>query len=212
MTAHMLRALKSNMDYRKNIESVFGRHAFDHALFYQYEKALRFELSVSGSAIEMFTTAWGKAETILSEVFSKDSDLYACWSFYGASRYLSSLSVFREITECGIKIPKLNESWCEADEDDSNSFRHFLLFKISSSTAKNWLWGALAQDLGIRPRIVGKVHLVDLENKIIAHPYDDRGMDIYSPDSGLMQNLFDQFNSYLLDYDRDVMESAFGAL
>ncbi|WP_346837023.1 DUF3885 domain-containing protein [Microbulbifer sp. SAOS-129_SWC] len=200
------------MEYRKNIERVFGNHAFDHALFYQYEKALRFELSVSGSAIEMFTTAWRKAEAILSDVLSEDNDLYACWSFYGARTYLSSLSVFREIAGCGIKIPKLNENWCEVDEDDSDYFRHFLLFKISSSTAKSLLWGALAQDLGIRPRIVGKVHLVNLESQILVHPYDDRGMDIYSTDAKLMQNLFDRFNSYLLDYDRDIMEGVYGTL
>lgn len=205
-------ALKSTMEYRKNIESVFGNHAFDHALFYQYEKALRFELSVSGSAIEMFTAAWKKAEEILSGVFVDDGDQYACWSFYGSGSYLSSLSAFRELSECGVKIPKLHDSWSEVDEEDSNYFRHFLLFKISSSTAKNLIWGALAQDLGIRPRIVGKVHLVNLERNILIHPYDDRGMDIYSTDTKSMKSLFDRFNHYLLDYDRERMEGVYGAL
>jgi hypothetical protein len=200
------------MEYRKNIEAVFGNHAFDHALFYQYEKALRFELSVSGSAIEMFTTAWNKAEQILAGTINDNDDLYACWSFYGASTYLSSLSAFREVTGCGVVIPKFHESWSEVDEEDSDYFRHFLLFKISSSTAKNFIWGALAQDLGIRPRIVGKVHIVNLKNKVLVHPYDDRGMDLYSTDLELMKKKFYQFNNYLLDYDREKMEGVYGAL
>ena len=164
----------STMEYRKNVESIFGRHAFDHALFYEYDKALRFELSISGSAVEMFTTAWEKAKELLSGIFCEDDVIYACWSFYGSGSYLASLSSFREIRDCGIVVPKLNESWSVV-EDDDDYFRHFLLFKISMPVVKNVLWGALAQDLGIRPRIVGKMHLVNLNKKVLIHPYDDRG-------------------------------------
>ena len=77
---------------------------------------------------------------------------------------------------------------------------------------KNVLWGALAQDLGIRPRIVGKMHLVNLNKKVLIHPYDDRGVDIYSPDNKFMGNLFKKYNGYLLDYDRAKMNSVYGTI
>jgi hypothetical protein len=42
--------------------------------------------------------------------------------------------------------------------------------------------------------------------------YDDRGMDVVGPDRSRLTELYRRYNDYLLDYDREIMDSVYGAL
>lgn len=43
-------------------------------------------------------------------------------------------------------------------------------------------------------------------------PYNDRGMDIVGPNHKLLSYLYGKFNDYLLDHDRDVMDTVFAKM
>jgi len=53
------------MSIREKIENEFEEKSLDHALFFKYETGLHFELSEGKSYIEMFVSAYKKAEKIL---------------------------------------------------------------------------------------------------------------------------------------------------
>ncbi|MDO8331637.1 MAG: DUF3885 domain-containing protein [Fluviicoccus sp.] len=196
------------MKLKDSIEKIFGKTAFDHGIFYNYDYGLRFELSESGDPIGMFTVAYPKAMEIAQEALKNSSEIQICWTFYGGGNHLSSLSAFKEFFDLGIKIPEDREIWAEKDEEDL--FRHFILFTVPKKYLKNVIWGALAQDLDIRPRVVGSLYIYCLTTEILLHPYDDRGMDLIAPNKEYAKDLFIKFNHYLLDYDRAAMESAYG--
>ncbi len=192
---------------RKEVQSVFGGSAFEHGLFYLYEDALRFELSVSGSPFDMFLCAMDKAQILCNEVFADSSSFGVCLSFYGGKTLLSALSLFKDVKDCGLEIPKGSECWCNPTPQEGN-YRHFVLFTVPRSSLTSVLWGAIAQDLGVRPRIRGSLYLFSLEKTVLANPYDDRGMDIISPDRQPLNRLYHKYNSWLLDYDRKAMDDA----
>lgn len=197
---------------RTEVQATFGTKAFDHGIFYLHEGSLRFELSVSGSPIEMFDRALNKAKSLCGEIFDEGAPIGVCLSFYGGRNFLSALSFFKELNDLGISIPKSSECWRVPDPEEDNFYRHFILYEAPYSSLISLLWGALAQDLGIRPRIKGDTYILSLNKPVLIHPYDDRGMDIICPESHQLTGLYQKYNSWLLDYDRDAMDKVHGGL
>ncbi len=201
---------------REAAYQIFGRKAFEHALFYVHEQSLRLELSIGGSFIEMFHQAFSKGIEVLDNIFSKQDDLYACISFYGAAGLLTNLSVFKQLDSFDIKLDKLScEIWQEQysqEEDeirDESYFRAFIIFPIDRTKMLSLLWSAVASDFNINPKIGAQIYLFSPELQILVHPYDDRGMDIIGSNYNLKKRLFNDFNDYLLDYDREIMNKHF---
>lgn len=51
--------------------------------------------------------------------------------------------------------------------------------------------------------------LVDLERGVSVNAYDDRGMDVTAIAKETISGLYQQFDKWLLDYDRTRMAEAF---
>ncbi len=198
------------------IADIFGSNALGHALFYHHPHGLRFELSESGdpSYIHMFLQADRKAERIIDFLFTDANNLHVAIGFYsyGDGSFLSSLSTFRSIASCGLKIPKSCHAWRNlgrVDDEEDRRWRTAIAFEIDRNSISQFLWGALARDLSIQPRLTCDVYLFDLELGILAHPYDDRGMDVIGNNLGVLRSAYAKFDRYLLDYDREIMRERF---
>ena len=163
---------------KESIESVFGQKALDHALFYENEGSLRFELSEGGSYAEMFIQAYTKASEILGAVFEEQKDAHACLGFYGEKTLLSNLSVFRDIRDCQITIPKSECEIWQGIEPEEELLRTYIAFPVQKDDIPKLLWSALAADLGVKPRANCDVYLFSIKQEVLVHPYDDRGMDV----------------------------------
>lgn len=195
---------------RDEIHRVFGAHALDWGLFYANAPALRFELSGSDSYIEMFTRAWDRAREILAVVFAETAELTVVLSDAGGGRMLAHLSSFRALRDCEIELPRPYEVWTETTGPEwENLDRVFLAFTGGRELLNRLLWGVLANEIGIRPRLPSQLYLADLQRGILAHPYDDRGMDVIGPNHTLLRELYTRFDAYLLDYDRERMAGYF---
>ncbi|MCD4484228.1 DUF3885 domain-containing protein [Chromobacterium vaccinii] len=186
-----------------------GPNAFEHALFYKHQDAIRFELSAEGSYIDMFIEALSKAELIINDVFSASNDLQVCVSSYYSDSPFELRAVLRELKMCEISIPCERDYWVSADPESDRSYRVFVIFSISKSDIRKIIWGAVAMDLGIKPSIRGSVYIYSLTNGVLAHPYDDRGMDIIG-DTAILSELYRKYNAFLLEYDREAMDASFG--
>ncbi len=203
--------------YQSQIAQIFGEKALNHGLFYLYPYSLRVELSGSNSYIQMFLRAYERSQAIISFGLGDRQNITICLSFYGGTSLIGKLSVFRSLRSCSITIPKTAEIWQiqqptdPADEWMGDLMRTFICFEIKFSQVDLFLWGTLANELGIRPRSNCRLHLLDLERQILFHPYDDRGMDIIGNDRVLMQQIYLRFNNWLLDYDRSTMDAFFNS-
>lgn len=201
---------------QQEVYRMFGKQAFEHGIFYLYEDSLRFELSIGGSFIEMFHQALSKGMEILNDVFSETDDLQACLTFYGVKGLLGNLSIFKNLEALGIQLDKsVSNIWQEEiakdDEfyDEYWKFKTFVMFPINKNKMLKLLWSAMASDFGIKPKVNASVYLFSPKLQILAHPYDDRGMDIIGNNFDEKKRIFDKFNHYLLDYDREMMNKSF---
>jgi Domain of unknown function (DUF3885) len=194
---------------RDELHRVFGRDGLELGLFYRHAPALRFELSLGGSYVEMFTQAYDRAREILDAAFAETGELTVVLSQFGGGPPLAHLSGFRSVRRCGVELPRGFEAWTEPTDDEWHPERAFLAFRCGRGEVNGLLWGALAADLGIRPRLECRVHLADAERGILAHPYDDRGMDLIGPNHALLRELYTRFNPWLLDYDCERIDGFF---
>jgi Domain of unknown function (DUF3885) len=55
-------------------------------------------------------------------------------------------------------------------------------------------------------------YLLSLDQQILFHPYDDRGMDIIGNNRVVLEQIYTKFNDWLLDYDRLTMDEYFRAM
>lgn len=192
------------MSIRKKIEDEFGENALNYALFFKYETALRFELSEGKSYIEMFVSAYKKAEKILESAFQGSEKITVCLAYYGEATILDNLSSLKGIEDCQITIEDY-ESW-EKHDSENESQRVFVAFEINKEELTKILWGVLATELGITPQIGCDPYFIDFKNKILANPYDDRGMDIIGENKQLLQELYNKYHEYLLKCNIDDMK------
>ena len=192
---------------------IFGKNSFQHAIFYSNEQCLRFGLSEESeqeSYVRMFTSALQKSTQIIDTVFEKSDELSICLAFSGDG-YLSNFSVFKYLKQLQIKIPEENYKFQEWDIDDESN-RNYLFFKINKSELHKILFGKLGAELGIKPSFWFDVYIYDIELGVLAHPYDDRGMDIVGTNKVMIKNIYKKYHSWLLNYDLKIMREWCGAL
>jgi hypothetical protein len=202
---------QSEIDLPNQIQEIFDGGAFQRPLFYNYGGGLRFELSESGSTVQMFLQAINKATAICADIFDADSEIMTCLSIWiGNSRFSVRPSLLA-LRQLGIKIPRERWHWADpVDEEDSEGWRARVAFQLPASELQSLLWIACASDFPtISPRPQCSVHLFNLAKKILVFPYDDRGMDVVGPNHELLASLYRKHNELLLDHDRDRMRATF---
>ena len=198
------------MSLRDELRRVFGPAALEWGLFYRNAPALRFELSDEGSYIQMFTRAYDRAREIVAAALPGTGELVIILSRPGGGGFLAHLSAFRALRDCGIRVPRAFESWSETTGPEwEHEPRGFLAFTGGREMLIPLLWGAVAADIGIRPRLRCEVYLADLARGILVHPYDDRGMDVVGPDHALLRDLHGRFDAWLQEHDRARMDGFF---
>ena len=192
--------------------AVFGECAFGGGLFYANEPALRFELSRDGTRVEQFTQAYDRAREIARYAFRGSPAFVVVLAWYGEGPPVRHLGVFRSLRACGVRMTRPWSCWTRTwDDGEEPERRTFVAFRADASALDGLLWGALAADLGIRPRLLAAVYLADPDRGVLLYPYDDRGMDAIGPDRALLADLYARFHPYLLAYDLERMRGFFGA-
>lgn len=196
---------------RETLHRVFGPDALRGGLFHHHEGALRFELSDGYRNVLMFTRAYDRARAILDRVFAGSSRVFAIVSLYGEVPPRAHLSTFRALRACGVRLPRSRARWTDVlDGELGPEAWHRVAFEVNADDRLCLLWGALAADLGIRPRLLAPVYLADPGRGVLAYPYDDRGMDLIGPDKALLKEIYAELNAWLLDHDRATMDAYFG--
>lgn len=190
---------------------IFGQKSFQHAIFYANESCLRFGLSEGSefkTRISMFHTALSRATAILDTVFAKADKLSLCIAFYGDT-FLENISQFKALQQLEISPPKdrsIRKEWDAAEALN----RNYIFLTIEKPELHKWLFGKLADELGITPSFGFDLYIYDIDLGVLAHPYDDRGMDLVGTNKALLSKIYNEYHSWLLEYDLDAMKKWFG--
>jgi len=201
------------MNFKKRIEEILGC-SYRFALFYNFPGGLRFELSEGsgGSPLDEVLTALRKATAICDDVFGEEDKILAHLQAFAPASRFGLRKMIRELHVAGIVIPEVRDVWLEAEEDeDEDIYWVSCAFEVPRAKLQNLLWCGITTDFGasLRPNPHCRVYLVNTNQGIVAHPYDDRGMDLISRYTSALAGLYEKHNDLLLDYDRETMRQTF---
>lgn len=192
-----------------HINEQFGPDALGHGLFYSHGPALRFELAGGDVAVDRFSQAYDRARQIAQVACSGSETLtvvLACYHVDGNE----PAALLRSARSCGVDIPAVRDRGTRPPEAASDApARSMVAFEAKPEVIPRLLWGAVAQGLGIRPRLLGDLYLADPTRGVLLHPYDDRGMDVVGPGTDVLAELYSGFAGWLLDYDLERMQAFF---
>ncbi len=99
----------------------------------------------------------------------------------------------------------------EADADEDRVEFLWKSFDLSQALTSReiLLWCNLTYEMAIEPKLPMISYLVDFESGILLHVYDDRGMDVIATNASTLLPIYQEFDSWLLDYDRARMSKIF---
>ena len=189
---------------------IFGRSAFGHNLFSNNKTAIRFELASGETRIERFDTALHRASTVARDIFRDSETLCVCLTYYGKS-FASAKRSFRSLKELEVTV---NRPYFVDREHFDDDFGGDILTRVFFESDLNgvyrMIWGAVGQELGIRPGLWFRLYVFDAVQRVLMHPYDDRGMDILGPNRERMSEIYLKYYDWLLDYNIVEMRERYG--
>jgi hypothetical protein len=182
---------------------------------------LRFELGGEifrnvHEPVPRFIQAFDRARAVADAVFRSSTALWAICGIPGedhpniAARNRAYSKRFAALHSLGFKIPgsPTTPTWTAphphyVDDPEIAEFS-WRAFDLTGERALRdaLIWNSIAYEMEIRPKSPIDSFLVDYEHGLMLHIYDDRGLDVFATDPMTVLSVYQEFNDWLLDYDR----------
>lgn len=191
-------------------------------LFYNWPFSLRFNLQEREVGSESyFKEVLQRTHLIFTDVFQPEDDLLFELVDYRFKKRKLHLGNF--CLQCIDKINRERISFkilrhlYEKDKYD-NYNRALVKCKAKELNVISILKAIAHKDFPGRPPQLGRnewlsskdIYLINLDKKVIFHMYDDRGLDLLTSNKENLVHIYQQYNAWLLDYDRNKMFEIFG--
>lgn len=207
-------------DYMKNH---FDDLVLCPPLFYSWDIGIRFELGDPaidwGERAKYMRQVYDRALGIYKALHAQNDDLYVVTMahFLNVSkgkvnklnlykRFINDKSVLKRLNLD--EIPNIFAEEGEAIPGD-HTYRYSVKCKTHEVRHIPLIKAICNHEVGLKPRIYQRVYFINITTGTIFHIYDDRGCDVISESSSALRPLFDRFNDWILDYDRERINSVF---
>jgi hypothetical protein len=213
------------MKYNKQLDNYLSKNfmglQLKSPLFYNTPVAIRFELggnleSTKGRAaqvnkrvVTLFRELNRSSDAIYVVMFVDSWDEHPIASFekqvhHIFQKYISGMNhnqLDMEEKEFRYKDPD--------ESDDTVTIRYCIKVKVKDLNAEGLLEALTNRGIGIQPTIIGDIFLVNETKNTIFHFYDDRGLDIAAKGKDALRNIYEKYNNWILDYDRNKVDKIF---
>lgn len=202
--------------------SEIGMNELKHPIFYNSPVGIRFEIGgaesvyLNGKSSENYivnpayiSAAFDRAKAIYTNLPHKPNIL----RIDGYPDESSVQKVTQSICEAG-NMPQPHEQvvkpfkW-EEDDDTLSQLQLYWDLERILFTPDRLLQEVIKADIGGYNGFVSNVYFADTHNCILFHLYDDRGADLLATDKELIRPIYEKFNSWILDYDREKIDVIF---
>ncbi len=175
------------------------------------------ELSNQDAPAPRFVQALSRSRAICDAVFAQTRQLWAIVTTYrdNSTDFFAPVDdAFEVLFKIGFKSSAAHEWNAALNPDDPDEHERDFVWRAFDITADipsrdALLWCSLAYEMPVQPKCPVIVYLVDSERGILFHVYDDRGMDVIALSAATLLPHYEEFDGWLLDYDRDRMKAAF---
>ncbi|MFP7733415.1 DUF3885 domain-containing protein [Priestia aryabhattai] len=209
------------------LEKYFRGLILRPALFYSWKYSIRFEISdplipyydkqylkqAFHRSIKLFDKTFGEEDEILfiTDVHSIKKDIFL---------RKRPLNVYSKYVKDKKRLYQLNHQLLTSvfqEEDDQSVTHRFALSCKKKELKYTQLLKAISYEDFAHPSTILKnnsksgydIYFVNLSKKIIFHLYDDRGCDILASNKEAIFFLYEEYNHWILDYDREGVDLLF---
>jgi len=199
------------------LDEKFPNLKIEKPLFYNWSIGLRFEIGQDELEVsdEYFHAAHERAVSIFEAVFNESDEIEIVYQQYsdGRKRIRKGSFIFKQIEATKNDLAQYSDVRDIYQLDyKSECWKRVNIpnLSINSIDYKNILLSLIHTDFSCRsPSILGECFFINKTKNIIVNLYDDRGMDVISASKNELTSLYKQHNDWLLNYDREKMDSVF---
>ncbi len=188
-------------------------------LFYDTEYSIRFEIgdpNIECFSDEYFMLALERAQILWLDVFGNDEVIKVIVDSYVPviSRDKYDLTDYTNIAEYFMDTFSLVYNMIipnkyEEDDQEGVLFRQVYMGCIKDLDIHDLLLRKLRCDTSLEPKFEEEIFFVSEDNSIVYFLYDDRGLDVASHSIENLRMLYNRRNSWILDYDRELIIERF---
>jgi len=194
---------------------LFGVNSFKQPIFYSCHTGIRFEIGVGDAydndgtpSKEYIENALNRAMTIYNNGIKSSSILV--WEVHPQNN--EEKHNFQIIFQEKIASILPQEECSQDIKADGNTVKITQFYwdlEKSKIPMEKVFREIILGDLGGVQEFVSSVYLLDIENHVMLHLYDDRGLDIVAHDKNTLMPLYQKLNTWILDYDREQIDKIF---
>jgi hypothetical protein len=192
-------------------------------LFYAWKSSIRFEIgpsTIQSDEQEYIEQSLQRVLTLFHEVFADQDEVLLVTDVHSlkndAYPRRKSLNIYLKYMKHRQLLYKLRHyllpSMVVEDENDVEAITHRFIIPCRKSDIRYrpLLNAILYEDFNHPSAILGNntqigydVYFINHSKKMIFHLYDDRGCDILSDDKENLRSLYQKYNEWILNYDRE---------
>ncbi|MDF2921662.1 MAG: hypothetical protein K0R57_576 [Paenibacillaceae bacterium] len=212
------------MDLKKYLEEQFENLTLEPPLFYGWDVSIRFELGnppmfrinkehymeqVYYRSLELFKALHDIEDEVLviTHAYFADRPKNKVKKLNLYKKYIKRKEPIR-----ALRLEILPDINCEPDEmpdPRNNMYRYWTRCRIRDLNYIPLIKAICNHDVGIKPMIYHRVYFININKKTIFHIYDDRGCDVIASSRDELMRIFEGFNDWILDYDRERINRVF---
>ncbi|BBH22052.1 hypothetical protein Back11_33970 [Paenibacillus baekrokdamisoli] len=187
------------------LQDKFPTLKLESPLFYNAAIGLRFEIGNPDPSVsdeKYREQVRFRSTELFKNTHNDNDDIYIVLYLYLNRKHgkTHKLNVFRKGVKNKRVLRNLScESIVHSDEEDEDweSYRYVLKCKVSDIKSLTFLFADYS------------LFFINTTNHTIFYFYDSRGLDIVSNSKEALQETFLKYNHWILDYDREKMNSVF---
>ncbi|MCS1350904.1 DUF3885 domain-containing protein [Mechercharimyces sp. CAU 1602] len=204
-----------NLNLDQYLSSSFPSLELKTPLFYNFDIGLRFEMSEEGIKEQVYNRAY----TLINELCIPTDELFIIifldsWDDYPPEEEEQVIASFQRYANAHVKHVNIDRKkvpyrYSGLYDNDSRTFRYSLQCKVNEVDMEGLLIASANQSFDLEPLLKGDLFILNCSKDIVFHLYDYRGMDIVSKSRDTLISVFTEYNHWLLDFDKDRMNSIY---
>ncbi|PFW72000.1 hypothetical protein COL23_26245 [Priestia aryabhattai] len=211
------------------LENYFEGLTLSPALFYSWKYSIRFEISdplISYYEKDCLKQAFHRSITLFHKVFEEEDEILFVTDVHTMNKDLflqkRPLNVYLKYIKDKKRLYQLNHHrlpsvFQDEDEDDQSLTHRFVLSCKKTELRYVQLLQAINYEGFAHPSTIMKsnpqsgydIYFINLSKKMIFHLYDDRGCDILASNKEPIRFLYEEYNNWILDYNREEIDLLF---
>jgi Domain of unknown function (DUF3885) len=209
------------MKLNEYMNRTFPKLELKQPLFYNWDIGIRFELGVNYNPNDIYPNCtylndvYNRTISLFKVLHSPKDDIYIVVDvndFGNGATFKKKLNIFSKYIKKKSMLYKLQHItipyiYPEDDEEGNYKTQRFIVkCKTYDINYIQMLKAICNQDMGINPRIFYNVYYININNNTIFHVYDDRGCDLIATSPKSIENVYQDYSRWILDYDRTKIE------